>query len=56
MSIVKQHSLKKETTRCLSGTHFRNLTVDDPEIIQKITFHEDLVALENTLCIPTSML
>lgn len=38
-------------TQCLSGTHFRNLTVDDPEIIQKITtFHEHLAALENTLC------
>ena len=30
---------------------FWNLTVDGPEIIQKITtFHEDLAALENTLC------
>ena len=39
---ISNHSLTSQV---------RNLTVDDPEIIQRIQeFHSDLIAIHNTLC------
>ena len=52
-SIMQQHREQRQQHQYtdLSSTQFTNLTVDDPEITQRIgEFHRGLSTLENILC------